>query len=163
MCHTVVRSADARRWQADMKSSLDSIGAFMEPEPDNAKTPLDHFLGGLERLINALIDAVSEGGGRGAIVTSDGHDAEVRVTRLEGKRRPEEWRRSGSPHWDVDDPLIAKIVDLTEENRRLRWVVSALRHLSKSITPVDSRGAVLAAPDDLGQAIAQALVRGGWR
>jgi hypothetical protein len=102
---------------------------------------------GLERLINVLIDAIGTNGAKDTIYTSDGHQSEVRATCLPGKRRPEEWRRSGSPYWDVDDPLIAKIVDLTDENRRLRWVVSALRHLSKSITQVDSRGAAEASSD----------------
>ena len=80
---------------------------------------------GLERLIRVLIDAVSEGEAKGTISASDCLDSEVRATCLQGKRRPEEWKRSGSPRWDVDDPLIARIMDLTEENHRLRRVVKA--------------------------------------
>ena len=47
---------------------------------------------------------------------------------------------SGSPHWDVDDPLIARILDLTEENPRLRRVISGLRRECKSIMEVDYLG-----------------------
>jgi len=95
---------------------------------------------GLERLINVLIDAVGQRRAKGAVSTSDGHFSEVRATCLQGRRRPEEWRRAGSPRWDVSDPLIARIMELTEENERLRKVVSALRHLRKSIQKVDHLG-----------------------
>jgi hypothetical protein len=95
---------------------------------------------GLERLINALIDAVSRGDGQGQVRTSDGFDTSVRVTCLEGKRRPEEWRRSRSHHWDIDDPLVARVLDLSEENRRLRQVISSLRRDRKSIELVDDPG-----------------------
>jgi hypothetical protein len=88
---------------------------------------------GLERLICVLIDAVGESRAKGPVFTSDGHDSEVRVVCLEGERRPEEWRRAGSPRWDVDDPLIARIVDLTEENSRLRRLIAELRRRCKSI------------------------------
>jgi hypothetical protein len=95
---------------------------------------------GLGRLINVLIDAVGEGRAGGTISTSDGFDSEVRATCLQGERRPEEWRRAGSPCWEVDDPLIARILDLTEENGRLRRVISALRHERKSLLEFDSLG-----------------------
>ncbi len=95
---------------------------------------------GLERLINALIDAVDLGGGQGEVSSSAGEAFAVRVTCLEGGRRPEEWRRSGSPHWDIDDPMIARVLDLTEENCRLRHVVSSLRRERKSIRGVDYSG-----------------------
>jgi hypothetical protein len=92
---------------------------------------------GLERLVCILIDAVGESRATGPVFTSDGFDSEVRAICLEGKRRPEEWRRAGSPHWDIDDPRIARIVDLTEENRRLRQVIADLRRERKSIGKVD--------------------------
>ncbi len=95
---------------------------------------------GLEHLINVLIDAVSLGNGRGEIRTSDGFDSEVRVTCLEGKRRREEWARSGAPRWDIDDPLLARIWDLTVENDRLRQVVLSLRRDRKSSRLVDDPG-----------------------
>ncbi len=95
---------------------------------------------GLERLINALIDAVDLGGGEGEVSTSAREPFAVRITCLEGKRRPEEWRRSGSPHWDIDDPIIARVLDLTEENARLRHVVTSLRRERKSIRGVDYSG-----------------------
>ena len=75
-------------------------------------------------MINALIDAVDLGTGEGEVFTAGGDTYAVRVTRLDGNRRPEEWRRSGSPYWDIDDPLIARVLDLTEENSRLRQVVA---------------------------------------
>jgi hypothetical protein len=92
---------------------------------------------GLERLICILIDAVGERRAKGPVCTSDGCDSEVRAICLDGPRRPEEWRRAGSPRWDVDDPLIAQIVDLTEENSRLRRVIADLRRERKSVTKVD--------------------------
>jgi hypothetical protein len=92
---------------------------------------------GLERLICILIDAVGESRARGPILTSDGLEFEVRAVCLEGQRRPEEWRRAGSPHWDIDDPRIARIVDLTEENARLRQLIAQLRRDRKSITKAD--------------------------
>jgi hypothetical protein len=101
--------------------------------------PVD-FIGnrpGLERLICILIDAVGENWAKGSVVTSDGQECEVRAVCLEGKRRPEEWRRAGSPRWDLDDPLIARIVDLTEENGRLRRVIAELKGERKSIRKID--------------------------
>lgn len=82
---------------------------------------------GLERLINALIDAVNAGRGRCHFVVRDGFEAEVRVACLDGPRRDEDWRRSGSPYLDVDDPLIARIIELTEEVARLRRAVALLK------------------------------------
>lgn len=82
---------------------------------------------GLERLINALIEGVNTGRGRCAFVTRDGSEAEARVVCLDGPRRDEDWRRSGSPYLDIDDPLVARIIELTEENDRLRETVHALR------------------------------------
>jgi hypothetical protein len=95
---------------------------------------------GLERLISVLIDAVGARRAKGVVSTSDGFDSEVRAACVQGRRRPEEWRRAGSSRWDVSDPLIARIMELTEENERLRKVVSALRHLRKSIQKVDKLG-----------------------
>jgi hypothetical protein len=111
-------------------------------EPRFPHEPID-IIGngpGLGRLINVLIDAVGEGQARGPIFASDGSCSEVRAICLRGERRPEEWRRAGSPRWDVDDPLIARILDLTEENGRLRLVISGLRRERKSITKVDCPG-----------------------
>lgn len=84
---------------------------------------------GLERLINALIDAVDTGQGRCEFLPGDGLGTEARVARLDGRRRDADWRRSGSPYLEVDDPLVARIIDLTEENTRLR---QAVRVLSRS-------------------------------
>jgi hypothetical protein len=92
---------------------------------------------GLERMINALIDAITLDHGTGFIQSSEGQTSELRVTRLEGNRRPEEWRRSGSPYWDIEDPLVARILDLTEENTRLRKVIMSLRCERKSVVNVD--------------------------
>jgi hypothetical protein len=82
----------------------------------------------LERLINALIDAVNGGRGHSEFVVRDGFQAEVRIACLDGPRRDEDWRRSGSPYLDVDDPLVARILDLTEENARLSQTVALLRN-----------------------------------
>lgn len=82
---------------------------------------------GLERLVNAVIDAVHNGRGRGEFMVSDGCEGEVRVACLDGQRRREDWRRSGSPYLDVEDPLIARIIELTEDNARLRQTLNALR------------------------------------
>ena len=82
---------------------------------------------GLERLINALIEAVNTGRGRCEFVVRDGFDAEARVACLDGVRRDEDWRRSGSPYLDVDDPMVLRIIELTEENARLRQTVRQLR------------------------------------
>jgi hypothetical protein len=82
---------------------------------------------GLERLINALIDAVNTGRGRAEFMVRDGNEGEVRVACLDGPRRDEDWRRSGSPYLDVDDPLIARIIELTEEVSRLRRAMALLR------------------------------------
>lgn len=92
---------------------------------------------GLELLINAVIDAVSTGSGQTELSSSDGFESEVRAVCLEGNRRAEEWARSGTPYWDIDDPLVARILDLTEENRRLRDLVSALRAERKPIHHVE--------------------------
>ena len=86
---------------------------------------------GLERLINTLIEAVNQSHAQGVIESGDGYASQVSVTCLEGRRRSEEWRRSGSPYWDVDDPFVARIVDLTEENDRLRDVIALLRRERK--------------------------------
>jgi hypothetical protein len=102
---------------------------------------------GLERLVNVLIDALTTARAKSTVCTSDRRDSEVRVACLQGERRPEEWRRSGSPLWDVDDPRIARILDLSEENDRLRRVISALRHLRKSVTQVDAIGGTEATDD----------------
>ena len=82
---------------------------------------------GLERLISALIDAVNAGHGKCGFVVRDGFEAEVRIACLDGPRREEDWRRSGSPYIDVDDPLVARIMELTEENSRLRQTISLLK------------------------------------
>jgi hypothetical protein len=82
---------------------------------------------GLERLINALIDAVNVRRGRADFMVSDGFEGEVRVACLDGQRRNEEWRRSGSPYLDIDDPLVARIIELTEDNARLRQTLNTLR------------------------------------
>jgi hypothetical protein len=95
---------------------------------------------GLERMINALIDAITLDRGSGFIQSSDGQTSELRITRLEGNRRPEEWRRSGSPYWDIDDPLVARILDLTEENTRLRKVIATLRCERNTVVNVDYSG-----------------------
>ncbi len=82
---------------------------------------------GLERLINALIEAVNVGRGRCEFVVRDGFEAEARVACLDGPRREEDWRRSGSPYLDVDDPVVARVIELTEEVNRLRNTVRVLR------------------------------------
>lgn len=82
---------------------------------------------GLEHLINALIDAVNTGNGRSRFMVRDGFESEAHVARLDGCRREEDWKRSGSPYLDIDDPLVARIVYLTEEVARLRDLVRALR------------------------------------
>jgi hypothetical protein len=90
---------------------------------------------GLERLINALIDGVNSGRGRAEFVAGDGCEAEVRVACLDGRRRAEEWRRSGSPYLDVDDPLVARIIELTDEVTRLRQTVQTLRGNAARMRP----------------------------
>lgn len=95
---------------------------------------------GLERLIYALIDAVNLGRGRCEFIVSDGYDAEVRVACLDGQRRSEEWRRSGSPYLDVEDPLVARIMDLTEENSSLRQTINVLRSGRTAGLSADSVG-----------------------
>ncbi len=82
---------------------------------------------GLERLINALIEAVNQGRGRCEFMVRDGYESEARVACLDGPRRDEDWRRSGSPYLDVDDPLVARIIELTDEVARLRLTVGLLR------------------------------------
>ncbi|MDR3635291.1 MAG: hypothetical protein P4L84_15915 [Isosphaeraceae bacterium] len=91
---------------------------------------------GLERLIHTLIEAVDQGYAVGTVESADGYAAHVCVTCLEGRRRPEEWRRSGSPLWDIDDPFVARIMDLTEENDQLRDVIKLIRRERKSRTSV---------------------------
>ncbi len=86
---------------------------------------------GLKRLIAVMIAAVNAGRGDSRVCTSDGHESVVSVTCLAGSRRPEEWSRSGSPCWDVYDPLVVRILDLTEENHRLRQAIATLRHERK--------------------------------
>ena len=83
--------------------------------------------GGLERLINALIDGVNTGRGQCDFVVRDGFEAEARVACLDGRRRGDDWKRSGSPYLDVDDPLVARIIELTDEVSRLRQTVQTLR------------------------------------
>jgi hypothetical protein len=82
---------------------------------------------GLERLINALIEAINGGRGRCEFMVRDGFGAHVEVACLDGPRREEDWRRSGSPYLDVDDPVVARIIELTEDNERLRKTVTLLR------------------------------------
>ncbi len=84
---------------------------------------------GLERLISALIDAANVGHGRCEFVVRDGFEAEVHAACLDGPRREEDWRRSGSPYFEVSDPLVASILYLTEENARLRQAVSLLKNV----------------------------------
>ena len=62
---------------------------------------------GIERLINALIESINSGRGKTEIMVSDGHEAEIKVACLDGARRSEEWKRSGSPYLDLEDPLVA--------------------------------------------------------
>lgn len=81
----------------------------------------------LESLINALIEGVTTGRGGCTFMVSDGNESEVRVACLNGHRRGEEWRRSGSPYLDVEDPLVARIIELTDEVSRLRQIVQMLR------------------------------------
>jgi hypothetical protein len=94
---------------------------------------------GMERLINTLIDALSFGRAGCEIESSDGFSSEVRAVSLQGHRRAEEWTRAGSPYWDIDDPMVARILDLTEENRRLRDLVSTLRLQRQPIPQVEYR------------------------
>jgi hypothetical protein len=94
---------------------------------------------GLERLINALIDAVNGTRGRCEFVVRDGFDAEARVACLEGPRREEDWKRSGSPYLDVDDPLVARVIELTEEIARLRNTVILLRGKLRPVLNDDRR------------------------
>jgi hypothetical protein len=93
---------------------------------------------GLERLINTLIEAVHQGQAQAAVESADGYASHVTATCLDGRRRPEEWRRSGSPLWDVDDPFVARILTLTEENDRLRGVISLLRRERKLPQPAEN-------------------------
>lgn len=85
---------------------------------------------GLERLTNALIEAMNSGRGRAEFMVSDGFEGEVRVCCLDGRRRDEEWRRSGSPYLDVEDPMVLRIIELTEENARLCQTIRQLRGVS---------------------------------
>lgn len=95
---------------------------------------------GLERLINALIEAVNGGNGRCDFMVRDGFEGEVKVACLDGPRRDEDWRQSGSPYLNVDDPLVARIIELTEDNARLRQSLSQLRGLAAAHNP-EGRGA----------------------
>ncbi len=94
----------------------------------------------LERLINALIDAVNVGESRCMLSDACGSDSEVRVARLDGPRRGEDWRRSGSPYYDVDDPVLARVLDLTEENARLRQLVRLISAGRKAGVNADPDG-----------------------
>lgn len=94
----------------------------------------------LERLINALIDAVNVGPSRCVLLDADGSEFEVQVARLDGARRDEDWRRSGSPYFDVDDPVVARILDLTEENARLRQTIRVLKGGRKAGVVADFLG-----------------------
>jgi hypothetical protein len=94
---------------------------------------------GLEHIINVLIDAVGMNTATDTIHASDRAEFQVLATCLRGPRRPEEWRRSGSPYWDLDDPLLARIRGLTEENDRLRKAISELGRIRKSIETIDSQ------------------------
>ncbi len=98
---------------------------------------------GLERMINALIEAVDQGQGEAFVRSCDGYDSALQVTCLEGARRLEEWERSGSPYWDIDDPFVARIVDLTTENTRLRQLIASLRRERKSLLAVEEAGTPL--------------------
>ena len=93
---------------------------------------------GLERLINSLIETVNVGRSRCEFVVRDGFAAELRAARLDGVRREEDWRRSGSPYLDIDDPLVARILVLTEEVARLTMLV---RTLEAKTTESSRRGA----------------------
>jgi hypothetical protein len=95
---------------------------------------------GLERLIRVLTDAVGEGRANGRISSSDHVESEVRATCLRGRRRPEEWRRAGSPLWEEDDPLVARILELTRENHQLRRKLRALRGLRQLSQDFDLPG-----------------------
>ena len=69
----------------------------------------------------------------------DGFEAEAWVACLDGPRREEDWRRSGSPYLDVDDPLVARVINLTEENARLRNTILLLRGKLRLIPHDDGR------------------------
>ena len=94
---------------------------------------------GMERLINALIEALNTGRGRSRFLVRDGFDAEVHAVRLDGPRREEEWRRSGSPYLDLEDPLVARIIQLSEEVARLREIIRHLK-LKEARRPTLGRG-----------------------
>ena len=87
---------------------------------------------GIERLINALIESINCGRSKTEIVVSDGYEAEIQVACLDGARRDEEWKRSGSPYLDLDDPLVARIIILTDEVARLKQNLTQLRNRQSS-------------------------------
>ena len=93
---------------------------------------------GLERLINALIEAVNSGRGHCEFMVRDGFAAEVHAAKLDGPRREEDWRRSGSPYLDIDDPLVARIVLLTEEVALLNERVRTLQSLVGETAGLDA-------------------------
>ena len=95
---------------------------------------------GLEHLVNAVIEALNVGRGHTEFMVSDGFEGKLRVACLDGKRRGEEWRRSGSPYLDVDDPLVARIIELTEDNARLRPTLNTLRNSRPAELGTESRG-----------------------
>lgn len=95
---------------------------------------------GLERLISTLIDAVNVGRGCSEFVVSDGYEGELHTACLDGPRRSEDWRRSGSPYLDVEDPLVARIIELTEENTRLRQTLNVLRGSLPAGFSLEERG-----------------------
>ena len=87
---------------------------------------------GIERLINALIEAINRSRGRAEITVSDGFEAQIQVACLDGARRDEEWKRSGSPYLDLEDPLVARIIILTDEVARLKQNLAQLRNRQSS-------------------------------
>jgi hypothetical protein len=95
---------------------------------------------GLERLVNALIDALNVGRGSCEFVVSDGFEADAQIACLDGRRRGEEWRRSGSPYLDIEDPLVARIIELSDDNARLRQTLNTLRSARPPGLNVDGRG-----------------------
>ena len=83
---------------------------------------------GIRQLLKALIESMSNRRAKTSIVVGDGYEAEIRVACLNGARRDEEWKRSGSPNLDLDDPLVARIIQLTEEVARLKENVKQLKN-----------------------------------
>lgn len=81
---------------------------------------------GLERVINALIDAINVGVGGGEVFANDGARSPLRAACITMHGRSEDWTRSGSPYWDLSDPYVAQIVRLAEENDRLKQTIATL-------------------------------------